>query len=128
MGKNRRAGGATPMSESSRGSLCPYCGKKSYSSRKYAKEANRRLYPNEKLSAYKCQKAPEFADTSKFWHIGHLAPQVVNGKRARAEIHGSEPVQLARQAPRKPFPASLRATIIEKPKESAADNDETDKE
>lgn len=130
MGKKhrQRRNGSLPRTGNARGSakgaVCPYCGKRAYFSRKYAKEANRRLYPNEKMSAYQCTSAPEWVDTSAMWHIGHLAPAVTQGKATRSQVHGSAPVHMAREAPRKPIHPALRAIVV--PGSTVNDNDEDD--
>lgn len=129
MGKKRMRGiGPRPgnSTQSAKGPACPYCGKRSYSSRKYAKEANRRLYPEERMSTYRCREAPDFVDTSQLWHIGHLGQAVVTGRASRHQVHGSERLEMARPAPRNPFPSVLRAIVPGKGDESpqAEDNDD----
>lgn len=49
---------------------CGECGKKSYGTRKDAKDAAKRLYPGDKLSIYQCVLG---------WHIGHLPKRVIRG-------------------------------------------------
>ncbi len=114
--------------ESSRGSVCPYCGKRSYMSRKYAKEAARIQYPTEHLSAYRCIKAPEFVDTSKLWHLGHLAGRVIAGRDEKSNVHGSPELRPARPEKRGPIPEALRAMVESKLAAEVApsdnDNDE----
>lgn len=76
---------------SAKGAVCPYCGKRSYFTRKYAKEAAKVLYPHTHLTPYTCVKAPEFVDTSQLWHLGHLGEQVVNMGVDRALVHRTKP-------------------------------------
>lgn len=96
---------------SSRGSICDYCGKRSYASRKYAKEAARIQYPTEHLSPYRCVSAPEHVDTNMLWHLGHLVDRVVQGRATRAQVYGSPQLSEARPQRRGPVPEALRATM-----------------
>ncbi|RKT82734.1 hypothetical protein SAMN05421805_104205 [Saccharopolyspora antimicrobica] len=56
-----------PSRESGR---CPTCGKKVYGNRRAARRAAKRLYPADRMHAYRCPtKGPWEANR---WHIGHL--------------------------------------------------------
>ncbi len=74
------------------GRRCQYCRKVCYSSKKSAKTANRRAFPHEKMSVYRCPFAPDGADTSVLWHIGHLPKGVKDGTIARSQLHGGATV------------------------------------
>lgn len=115
--------------ESNKGPICQYCGKRSYGSRKLAREAARIQYPKEKLSAYRCLEAPEFVDAQTLWHLGHLSQKVLNGKVEKQRVHGGDRLQLARPVRNGPVPPELRATIETKlaiTKEAEASRTETD--
>lgn len=60
------------------------CGKFRYFTRKAAKQAMRRLYPDRanhgRLNAYKCP------DEHSTWHLGHLPPVVKRGEATRDDI------------------------------------------
>lgn len=53
-------------------SWCPACGKRAYPSKRDAKRANRRLYPNDRMNAYRCPHESPW-DAVR-WHLGHLQP------------------------------------------------------
>lgn len=55
------------------GFRCRPCGKWCYKDRKTARNAARRLYPDEALRAYKCVYG--------WWHIGHTPDDVKRGER-----------------------------------------------
>lgn len=61
--------------------MCMTCDKHSYSSKKTAKAAARALHPGSGLRPYRCP-----ADAG--WHIGHLASQVIRGKKSRGQRYG----------------------------------------
>lgn len=60
------------------------CGKRSYLTRKDAKAAARRWHAGDHMSPYMCEHG-------RWWHIGHLAPGVLEGRVARADLY-SRPV------------------------------------
>lgn len=68
---------------------CKHCGKISYISRKSAREAAKTYHPNDRMSTYKCVKAPEYVDTNYIWHIGHLDESIVKGEVERSEHYGT---------------------------------------
>jgi len=51
-------------------SLCPTCGKRCFPTRRAAKKAARRWFPNETLRPYQCDGV---------WHIGHTPAWVRRG-------------------------------------------------
>lgn len=53
---------------------CPVHQKKSYLSRREARQAARRLYPEERMNAYPCK-----AD-DRYWHFGHLPDALRQGE------------------------------------------------
>ena len=64
------------------GWTCGECGKRSYPSRKAARQAAAALPPQEGSyppRAYRCPDSDE-------WHIGHLPEAVIKGERSRAEV------------------------------------------
>lgn len=54
---------------------CSTCGKQCWSSKRYAKNAARRIHPGEKLSIYQC---------GDYWHFGHLNYSTARGYAARS--------------------------------------------
>lgn len=84
---------------------CPYCGKKSYYTRKAARRAGRSLYPDDHLNAYRCLDAPDYVDTTQLWHIGH-APDVFHHPTNNLRNVG-HPADLPGMAPLRPFPIAL---------------------
>lgn len=56
------------------------CSKVSWSTRRAARRAGRRMPADGHLAAYWCRK-------HQAWHIGHLAPAVIHGLRSRAEVY-----------------------------------------
>lgn len=59
--------------------ICPVDGKQRYVSRKLAKQAMLRLWPEDRMSVYPC---------GEYWHFGHLAESVRQGKISREKVHG----------------------------------------
>lgn len=51
---------------------CPTCGKRSFPTRRAAKQAARAWFPNEALRAYQCGDS---------WHIGHTPRSVKRGEK-----------------------------------------------
>lgn len=56
------------------------CSKVSWSTRRAARAAKRRLPPDGHLSVYWCAQHHGF-------HVGHLAPSVVHGLASRAQVY-----------------------------------------
>lgn len=56
---------------------CPWCGKRSYRTKKIAKAAIRGLHPAERMNAYPCPYS-----SNDDWHIGHL-DQALRERNAR---------------------------------------------
>src|SRR5687767_2233395 len=84
VGRRKGGGRGRPM-----GDRCPYCGKKTYFAKQDAKNAAKMNHPGEKgLSAYKCLRAPEGVDASKFWHYGHLNDAVRKEGADKLAFHG----------------------------------------
>ena len=79
---------------SAKGSVCAYCGKRSYFTRKYAREAMKILYPGERMSAYQCPKAPDWVDSSRLWHVGHLHDKVLEDGESRLEFYTGRGLQM----------------------------------
>ena len=77
-------------------SKCRYCGKVVYYSRKSAREAAKALHPNDRMSTYRCVKAPDFVDTSATWHFGHLNEEVVKGNVPRSEFYSASRGKVSR--------------------------------
>jgi len=75
MGGIRRAGWTT----------CDHCGKRSFRSRKLAKQFGRTAHPGDtNLSAYQCRRG------GTGYHYGHLPEEVVQGEKGREDL---EPVR-----------------------------------
>lgn len=53
---------------------CPDCGKRSFTTRKAAKKAARRIGDGDHMSAYRC---------GGYWHIGHLPTAIIRGHLTR---------------------------------------------
>ena len=72
---------ARPTEDTSRFTVgtgpCPRCGKASYRTRKDAKRAARRLFPNDRMSVYGC---------GHYYHVGHLPKVVRRGEASRAQV------------------------------------------
>lgn len=67
--------------------VCPACGKKTYPSKKAAKSAAKKLYPDDHLSAYQCRSTKEVRPTPAPWHFGHLDERIVTGKMGRRDAY-----------------------------------------
>lgn len=61
---------------------CPYCGKRSYATRKAGKQADRRHGKGEKMNVYECRHG-------RGWHIGHLHKGIKQGRWTRADLGGA---------------------------------------
>lgn len=59
---------------------CVRCKKQAFSSRKDAKKACRRRFPNEHLTAYQCP-------VTNTWHGGHLPQAVRFGTASRHQVY-----------------------------------------
>lgn len=59
--------------------ICELTGKHSYYSRSDAKQVMRKIFPTEKMSAYRC----DVDGGCGFFHIGHTPYSVQRGFRAR---------------------------------------------
>lgn len=57
------------------------CGKRAYSSKRWAKAEMRRTFPGEKLAVYDCPY------DERVWHFGHQPEGVRKGLIARADLH-----------------------------------------
>lgn len=55
------------------GGICGSCGKRGYSTRKAARRAARRLFPEHRMSAYQCH------DGGTSWHFGHQPAALKRG-------------------------------------------------
>ena len=58
---------------------CASCGKRSYKTRKAAKQVGRSLYPSAHLSAYRC--------VTGWWHYGNIPDAVIDGTISRDQIN-----------------------------------------
>lgn len=77
---------------------CPDCGKLIYESRKEAKQAKRRQFPNERVQAYACPT------TDGWFHLGHIAPEIVAGEFSKKVFYGQGVADArARAGTRKPI-------------------------
>jgi len=63
-------------------SQCPTCGKRSFVSRALAKRMAKDIDPT--LRVYRCK-----LDPGQPWHMGHLAPDVINGTIDRRTAYGA---------------------------------------
>lgn len=61
---------------------CPEHRKLVYFTRKKAREAAKKLHPNEHKMAYRCQE-----DNSGRWHYGTCPPAMFQGKKTRSELY-----------------------------------------
>lgn len=121
---------------SSRGSVCQYCGKRTYASRKDARHASTVQYPSEIMSVYTCRKLPDYVDENLFWHIGHLTDAVRKGNYSRDDVYSrtgppSAPPFSTGDAPpeavkRQGLPPALKRAMIESLGQKKAAGQESD--
>lgn len=69
---------------------CGSCGKRIYLSRKEARYVARRQFPADRMQAYQCPVSGDW------WHIGHIAPEVVSGEVSKAVFYAPNGVGLVR--------------------------------
>lgn len=84
MGKGMTEGKVARLREArpsvNMGHLCPQCGKVCYPSRKAAKNAQRKVFPGNKMIAYSC---------GDYWHLGHANYLIRRGVISRNEVTDS---------------------------------------
>lgn len=66
------------------GGTCGWCGKRGFSTRKAARQAARRLFPEARMSAYRCHHG----GTS--WHFGHQPAALRHGEIDRTTWRASK--------------------------------------
>lgn len=85
---------------------CPACGKKSYATRKAAKNAAKVHHQDAHMSVYRCRSNNPKRPNPAPWHYGHLDEAVISGKMSKDEVY----VQGKKAVPRhKTDPQALEA-------------------
>lgn len=82
--------GQLPASNTYVKEYCPYCGKHCYMSRKAAKKAARRIYPDQHMNAYKCHG-------SEFYHMTSI-PERKKAHPSRRMLEYEERKRMERES------------------------------